>query len=307
MPIRIYNAERIRRDIEPRLAQVRDVLAAPLRRIEKLPRAQASGHPLIRALEAAERWASRPDLATVPIEGYVVEAVGLGVLIDAREADPALPELFAGMVDPNQYLHALGILGVAYALQNDLPRVEHLEIVRHDPSKHGRIPDLRVGFDGGHELAVEVKAPRILHWPRRHLTRRNAHGCVRCAIAEAADPTRSQLPRDSPGLVALASFGVEDSAVELMRVEATSFLRDRCQNEDTLMGALFVDFRRRGTLELAPYQPGPAGSLELEAGVFWSRHAVMAHNPWYRGNFNIGTVAQHEAAKVFFDLKRDGP
>ncbi len=302
MPIRVHNVEQVRQTILPRLAHVRELLALPLRRIEKLPSTRAAQHPLIRALEAAELWANRADLATVPIEGYVVEAVGLGVLIDARGADPALPELIAGMVDPDQYLHALGVLGVAHTLQEGLPRIEQLNLARHDPTKPGRIPDIRLSFDGGHRLSVEAKAPRFLHWPRRHLTRRIAHGSVRHAISEAASPTKGQLPKDSPGLIALASFGVDDPGIELLRTEADSFLKDNCQNDDFLMGILFVDFRRRGTLELAPVQPGPPGSFELAAGVFWSRHSSMSHNPGYRGNFKIGLENGRSAAKEYLDF-----
>ena len=302
MPIRVHNVEQVRKAVLPRLAHVRELLALPLGRIEKLPRTRAAQHPLVRALEAAEHWVNRPDLATAPIEGYVVEAAGLGVLVDARGADPGLRELIAGMVDPDQYLHALGVLGVAHTLQEGLPRIEQLSLVRQDPTKSGPIPDLHLSFDGGHRLSVEAKAPRFLHWPRRPVTRRIARGCVRHAISEAAGRVKSQLPKDSPGLVALASFGVDDPGIELLRAEADSFLKNHSQNDEFLMGVLFVDFRRRGTLELAPNQPGPAGSFELAAGVFWSRHLRMAHNPGYRGKFKIGLQNGHSAAKEQLDF-----
>jgi hypothetical protein len=301
--VHLQNAELIRAEISSQLAHVRTLLARPLHRIEAQSIGGGPLHPLQEVLEAAERWVRRDDLATAHVEGYVVEATGLGPLITARSGDPALPGLLADMVGPDQYLHAVGVLGVAFAMQSLAPSTQ-VRLLRKTTQAPGYIADIRVTLPDSTTFDIEAKAPRILRGLRRTIRTKLARRAVTNAVSGACDPVRGQLPKTSPGVVAIASFGLgEASFAALVRAANRQLEVHRAENP-LLMGVLIVDYRRAAKILSSTKRKGPGDSWSQTSRVSltWGSHRELVRNPGYRGEPRVVIVDGHEPAKDYFDF-----
>lgn len=302
MQVRIHRADEVREVVSRQLARVRELLGEPLSKLAAQARQRPERHPLLTAIDATEQWLALPNLRSSRIEGYLIEATGLGPLIEARASDPALPRLIASMVDPSQYLHAVGALGVAYAIQHT-PEVKRVEFVEQSPGLQGRIPDLRVVLDHGREFYIEAKAPRQLRNRTRQISARVARRVVGNALSEAR-PILGQLPSDSVGMVAILSFGGGHATIRTLRETGRRFLEKVGPNDPMLMGVLIVDFRR--TVRVMESSQGVDAnglpSVTARVRLAWGSHREMVQNPAYAGTFRVAVSPDYDPPEQHYDF-----
>lgn len=303
MGLRIENAEKIREEVGGRIAQVRALLAEPLSRIDELANDESGTHPLVEVLAAAERWIADPESSSLGFDRHVVEAMGLAPLIEARKSDPALQELLAGMVESSQYIHAVGVLGTAFAMQG-MAGVQRIELVQKASGTPGRIPDIRVLMGEGQAFNIEAKAPRRLRGLDRRLRPNRARHVVQTAVSEAAHPERGQLPTDSPGIVAIAAHGLRGTSIDELARASKAVLRRHGSEDFYLMGVLLVNFyyeirHLRTSVALGGWDDR---RVTHTVQVAWGSHRELVPNRSYRGSFKIESVEGFDPAQDGFDL-----
>jgi hypothetical protein len=304
---KVENTRAIRRVIGSQIQHVRELLAGPLARINEWGEPKRSAHPLVQVLDGTERWLNSSELLTTRIEGYSLEAAGLGPLIDARQEDPALPGFISEMVDEDQYLHNVGVLGVAYAMDS-VPETSTVGLIRQK-TPGVRIADLRVTLSQGGVVEVEAKAPRALRQFPENVTPHVAQVVVENALSEAAHPITGQLPRDGPGLVAIASHGLSAEAVQRIDDAARIAIQRFGPGSPNLIGLLTLNFYRR--MEVLESNATPQGDgttrLTRKIRLTWGNERTLAKNAAYRGGVNFNLEEGHEPARQDFDLTLPDP
>ena len=300
---KVENSDALRSLVEVQLKHVRELLARPLETIAQSAETVRARHPLVEALEGTERWIESPILLTTRIEGYVVEATGLGTLIDARVHDPGLPDLIAGMVDPNQYLHNVGVLGVAFAMDT-IAGPRRPELIRQSRQGGGRIADVRVPLQGGAIVDVEAKAPKALRLPPADISPKIARTVAENALNDAAHPLTGQLPRDRPGLVAIAAHGLPDKVQASVNDAAQQAIDRFGQASPNLIGLLTLNFYRRLEVLQTKDMPVEDGKRRLRRTVrlTWGNARMLAKNRGYTGVVSFNLEEGHEPARENYDF-----
>lgn len=302
--VNLHRAPEVRLAIGRELAVVEELLAVPLTRIRQGESTVVGPkHPLTEVLDATRKWIEAPDMATRRVEGYSIEALGLGPLLRARDGDPALPELIASMVVPEQYLHALGLLGVAYAIQA-AGWARDVRLLRKVGQEKGRVADLGVTIAPGIGFQVEAKAPRALRELAGDLRATVARAVVRHAINDACNPDRPQLRNNMPGTVALLSRGLSTEEGLLIEKAAIGHLGRVGSRYPYLMGVLVVNLQRTMTPIDTVETSLPDGRRRVSGNVrvaFGSRR-WFAPNPRYVGTVRLDVEEGHQEATETLDL-----
>ncbi|MCI4327194.1 MAG: hypothetical protein L3K16_06140 [Thermoplasmata archaeon] len=302
--VRVENAGDIRSALTMEVAEVERLLAGPLAGLRHSEPRTRDRHLLWSMLEATRQWLGATNFSSHKIEGYSIELLGVGALLRARAGDPGLPELVAGMVEASQYIHAMGVLGVAYAIA-DQPWARHVTLLRKETQRPGRIADLRVEVTEGGKFDIEVKAPRTLRDPNRPVRVKAARRIVATAIMEACNPKNPQLPPGSPGMVAIVGHDLRERDGRTLESAGNGYLQRRGGLNPWLMGVLMIELRRQASFGDPTEIVLPDGrrqrTRQLRA-TFGSRRNY-SRNPAYVGNVQLNLEEGHDPAKENLDFR----
>jgi hypothetical protein len=157
-----------------------------------------------------------------------------------------------------------------------------------DAGSEGRIPDIWVRSTLIERLELEVKSPRALRAPATLPSEEESARIIEGQVDEAASSKRGQLSPNHSGIVAIGTFHIGPSGLDLLERATHLVLEGQRERKRHVAAVLLCEVSYQTTTELdgtgavrrisftptmdhrLVYHPGYSGALRITEGKPWS-------------------------------------
>jgi hypothetical protein len=209
-------------------------------------------------------------------------------LFERWERDWPGRRLGSSLKAPHVYRHAFALLAAADHLSSAGNDVEFLK-ESEEPT-----PDLRIHIAERVSVDTEVKAPRILEYPRQPLTADDANRIVEQAVKDARGRRgREQLARRRDAVLIIGGIGVMPHDIDQMKVAAS-------REMSRLAG--------RGSRFVGIGISSPFVGIDANGSVVFVSAARFALNDAYEGRIHVSDTGETDRFRRLHDDEvRFGP